>query len=33
MREEQEITTWEEDLISIKSKIEDVTKNIFEKIE
>jgi hypothetical protein len=33
MREEQELASWEKDIDSVKSKVEDVTKNIFEKIE
>ena len=33
MREEQELDSWEEKISSIKSKVEDVTKNIFEKVE
>ena len=33
MREEQELSSWEEEILSIKSKVEDVTKNIFEKVE
>lgn len=33
LREEQELSFWEKEIGSIKSKVEDVTKNIFEKIE
>lgn len=33
MREEQELESWEKEIDLIKSKIEDVTKNIFEKVE
>lgn len=33
MREEQELASWEDDISAIKSKVEDVTKNIFEKVE
>lgn len=33
MREEQELASWEKDIDSVKSRVEDVTKNIFEKIE
>ncbi|MCU0642327.1 MAG: hypothetical protein MUF61_01980 [archaeon] len=33
MREEQELASWEDEINSVKSKVEDVTKNIFEKIE
>lgn len=33
MREEQELASWEEEISIIKSKVEDVTKNIFEKVE
>jgi chromosome segregation ATPase len=32
-REEQELSFWEKEIGSIKTKVEDVTKNIFEKIE
>ncbi len=32
MREDQELTAWEKDLESVKTKIEEVSKNIFEKI-
>ncbi len=31
MREEQELGSWENDLINIKSRIKDVSENIFEK--
>ncbi len=31
MREEQELSTWEKDLIALKTKIEEVNSNIFEK--
>lgn len=33
LREEQELASWEKDIDSVKTKVEDVTKNIFEKIE
>jgi TFIIF-interacting CTD phosphatase-like protein len=33
MREEQELASWEDEINSVKSKVEDVTRNIFEKIE
>jgi hypothetical protein len=33
MREEQELASWEKDIDSVKTKVEDVTNNIFEKIE
>jgi len=33
MREEQELTTWEKDLATIKTRIKEVTETIFEKIE
>jgi len=33
MREEQELASWEKDIDSVKTKVEDVTKNIFEKVE
>lgn len=33
MREEQELSSWEGEIETIKSKVEDVTKNIFEKVE
>jgi len=33
LREEQELSFWEKEIGAIKSKVEDVTKNIFEKIE
>lgn len=33
MREEQELSSWEKEVLSIKSKIQDVTQNIFEKLE
>lgn len=32
MREEQELTTWEKDITSAKEKIEDVSKNLFDKL-
>jgi len=32
LREEQELSFWEKEIGSIKTKVEDVTKNIFEKI-
>ncbi len=32
-REEQELASWEEEIASVKSKVEDVTNNIFEKVE
>lgn len=33
MREEQELSSWEKEIDVIKTKVEDVTKNIFEKVE
>jgi predicted nucleic acid-binding Zn-ribbon protein len=33
MREEQELSSWEKEIDTIKTKVEDVTKNIFEKVE
>ena len=33
LREEQELAFWEKEISNIKTKVEDVTKNIFEKIE
>jgi chromosome segregation ATPase len=33
MREEQELSSWEKEIETIKSKVEDVTNNIFEKVE
>ena len=33
MREEQELSGWESELTNIKTKIKDVTQNIFEKPE
>jgi hypothetical protein len=33
LREEQEISAWEKDLMNLKVKIKEVTENIFEKIE
>ena len=33
MREEQELASWEKEIELIKTKVEDVTKNIFEKVE
>jgi hypothetical protein len=33
MREEQELASWEDEINAVKSKVEDVTRNIFEKIE
>ena len=33
MREEQELASWKKDIDSVKTKVEDVTKNIFEKVE
>ncbi len=33
MREEQELASWEKEIETIKSKVEDVTNNIFEKVE
>ncbi|MEM4271639.1 MAG: hypothetical protein QXD13_00930 [Candidatus Pacearchaeota archaeon] len=33
MREEQELASWEKEIDLIKSKVEDVTKNIFEKVD
>ncbi len=32
MREDQELTAWERDIESVKSRIEDISKNIFEKL-
>lgn len=32
MREEQELTAWERDIQSVKSRIEEISKNIFEKL-
>ncbi|MBU0466628.1 MAG: hypothetical protein KJ718_04775 [Nanoarchaeota archaeon] len=33
LREEQEITSWEKDLIHLKSRVQTVSENIFEKVE
>jgi hypothetical protein len=33
MREEQELASWEKEVDAVKSKVEDVTTNIFEKTE
>jgi len=33
MREEQELSAWEKELTSVKSKIQGVTENIFEKMD
>ncbi len=33
LREDQELSAWEHDMIHIKSRIQDVTENIFEKVE
>ncbi len=33
MREDQELQSWEKEIDAVKSKIEDVTSNIFEKVE
>jgi len=33
IREEQELSSWEKDIVNLKSKIKDVHENIFEKIE
>ena len=33
MREEQELASWEKEIGLIKTKVEDVTKNIFEKVD
>jgi hypothetical protein len=33
MREEQELSSWEKDMIAAKSRIKEVTENIFEKLE
>lgn len=32
MREEQELSFWEKEVEAVKSKVEDVTRNIFEKV-
>ena len=32
MREEQELASWEKEIGSVKTKVEDVTNNIFEKV-
>ncbi|MCX8159086.1 MAG: hypothetical protein N3D20_02240 [Candidatus Pacearchaeota archaeon] len=33
MREEQELSSWEKEVSSVKNKIEEITRNIFDKIE
>ena len=33
MREEQELTSWEKEITTIKARIKDVTDTIFEKVE
>lgn len=33
MREEQELNAWEKDIMNIKSRLQGVTENIFEKVE
>lgn len=33
LREEQELESWEKDLMQVKSRIQEVTENIFEKVE
>jgi hypothetical protein len=33
MREEQELIAWEKEMLAIKSRIKEVTENIFEKLE
>jgi len=33
MREEQELSAWEKELASVKSKVQGVTENIFEKMD
>ena len=33
VKEERELATWEKDIDMVKSKVEDVTNNIFEKVE
>ncbi len=33
LREEQELSSWEKDVMSIKAEVHDVTENIFEKLE
>ena len=33
LREEQELASWEKEIDLVKAKVEDVTKNIFEKVE
>ena len=33
LREEQELTAWEQDLVQIKAKIQEVTENVFEKVD
>ncbi|MBI3333903.1 hypothetical protein HYZ97_00235 [Candidatus Pacearchaeota archaeon] len=32
MREEQELTAWEKDITSVKTRVEDVSKNLFDKL-
>lgn len=32
LREEQELTAWEKDISSVKSRIEEVSKNLFDKL-
>lgn len=33
MREEQELTSWEKEISNVKSRIQEVTENIFEKVD
>ena len=33
LKEEQELANWEKELMQIKSKVQTVTENIFEKVE
>jgi hypothetical protein len=33
IREEQELNNWEKDIMQIKSRIREVTQNIFEKVD
>ncbi len=33
LREDQELSLWERDLVNVKSRIQEITENIFEKVE